>query len=143
MPRMSQEEYDQINEFWILLGTSVEEFTRPCAERIPTQWSINMNASKDKIGIYIGDKEIRVYIRSGTEDADKPQIRTQQMEEYSRRIRKRWGDQQIYHYKNPERDGRSIATKKYWVRSEKARWSDAAQWVTEQCDELRKIIKEK
>lgn len=143
MRKISQEEYDLINEFWILLRTSVEEFARPCAERRSTQWSTNMNASEDKIGIHIGEKKIWVYIRSGTEDDGKPQIRTQQMKEYSRRIRKRWGDQQIYHYKNPERDGRSIATKKYWVRSEKAQWPDAAQWVTEQCDELRKIIKEK
>ena len=146
MSKISQEDYDLINEFWILLTTSIKEFaeSRSCAERRITQWSTNMNASDDKIGINIGDKEIWLYIRSGTEDKEKPQVRTQQMEEYSQRIRRRWGDQQTYHYeKGSEEDGRSIGIKKYWERSKKAQWPHVAQWVTEQFDGLREIIKEK
>lgn len=138
--KLTKEEYDLIFSFWELLKKDIPEIRLRRAERTVTQWSVDLNKHKDKIGFCIESDKIQLYIRSGIEDKSQPWERTQQMEEYSRLIRKQLSDQQPFYGKNQERTGRSIRIQKSWKRGKRDQWPHTAQWVKEMFVALQEII---
>ena len=138
--KLTKEEYELIFSFWELLKKDIPEIRLRRAERTVIQWSVDLNKHKDKIGFCIESDKIQLYIRFGIEDKSQPPERTQQMEEYSRLIRKQLSDQQPFDDKRQEKHGASIRVQRKWSRDNKTQWLPVAQWVKEMFVALQEII---
>ena len=106
-----------------------------------SQWSSLENVS-DYIGIYVGNPELLwLYIKSGESQAS--EARTEKMRNYSWMIRKRMSDQILGEdLEGNAVSGWSISVQRSWLRDDENDWSEAAVWITEQCERLLTIVTE-
>ena len=107
-----------------------------------SQWTSPLNASRDRIGIYVGHQELLwLYIRAGERQASKE--RTARTQRYSWMIRDQMDDQQLgENLEKNSADGMTITVQKHWARDDEGEWPEAAQWIREQFERLRTILAE-
>ena len=105
-----------------------------------SQWTASLNASGDRIGIYVGHAEwLWLYIRAGERQAS--QERAARMRRYSWLIHEQMADQQLG--ENLEKhsvDGMTITVQRAWTRDDEDEWPEAARWIKEQFERLRAIV---
>lgn len=141
MAGWSQEELDQISEFWELLKMNIHGFPEKKASRKPTQWSGYFNNEEDQIAFCINSKFLQIYIQ-GKESED----RHLRMQMYTEKMIKIMTDQKFSRklgqkgLENDHKDGRSIRIEISWVRSDKGCWQEAASWVSVRYEILIKDI---
>lgn len=133
---MDDHVYETISDFWDRLREKIDELPKRAA-RDERQWSNELNDEKDKIGFYLGETKIWLYIKSGAYEVSSE--RTGRMKSYSATIRNSIINQDIYD-RNAESDGRSIGVQKNWVRADRDTWYEIIQWTKSQFENLRTII---
>ena len=106
----------------------------------PSQWTAPLNASDDRIGIYVGNPELLwLYIRAGESQPSKE--RAVRMRTYSWKIREEMGDQLLGEsLEKHSADGMTITVQKRWTRDDEAEWPEDARWMKEQFERLRAIV---
>ena len=105
-----------------------------------TQWTSPMNSSGDRIGIYVGNKDLLwLYIRAG--EAQGSNKRAARMRQYSWMMREQMGDQELGENleKNSE-DGTTVTVQRPRARDDEDEWPEAARWIIEQHERLRAIL---
>ena len=105
-----------------------------------SQWTSPLNASGDRIGIYVGHPEMLwLYIRAGESQASEE--RTARMKSYSWMIRDEMGDQKLgENFEKNSADGISIIVQRLWTRDDEDEWPEDARWIKEQFERLRAIL---
>ena len=108
--------------------------------RGPSQWTIPLNVSGDKIGVHVGNDELLwLYIRAG-ESEDSPQRRAR-MQQYSWRIQDQMGDQNLGgDLVKSSTVGWSILIQRRWDADDEDDWPQAARWIKEQQERLQAIL---
>ena len=135
------EEYSRTHAFWIFLNS--HEGGVPGQKdtwRGPSQWTAPLNASGDRIGIYVGNPELLwLYIRAG--EYQTPEGRAARMRTYSWKIREKMGDQLLgENLEKNNADGMTITVQRRWTRDDEAEWPEDARWIKEQFERLRAIL---
>ena len=105
-----------------------------------SQWTSPLNASGDRIGIYVGHPELLwLYIRAG--ERQRSELRTKRMQRHSWTIREQMSDQQLGEsLEKHSIDGMTVTVQKPWTRDDEGEWPEAAQWIKEQFERLRAIL---
>ena len=135
------EEHSRTLAFWIFLNS--HEGGVPGQKdtwRGPSQWTAPLNASGDRIGIYVGNPELLwLYIRAGEYQASEG--RAARMQAYSWKIREKMGDQLLgANLEKNNADGMTITVQRRWTRDDEAEWPEDARWIKEQSERLRAIL---
>ena len=137
------EEHSRTRAFWKFLNS--HEGGVPGQKdtwRGPSQWTAPLNASGDRIGIYVGNPELLwLYIRAGEYKASED--RAERMRTYSWKIREEMDDQLLgENLEKHSADGMTITVQKRWTRDDEAEWPEDARWIKEQFERLRAILSE-
>ena len=135
------EEHSRTHAFWIFLNS--HEGGVPGQKdtwRGPSQWTAPLNASGDRIGIYVGNPELLwLYIRAG--EYQTSEGRAARMRTYSWKIREKMGDQLLgENLEKNNADGMTITVQRRWTRDDEAEWPEDARWIKEQFERLRAIL---
>ena len=135
------EEHSRTRAFWKFLNS--REGGVPGQKdtwRGPSQWTAPLNASGDRIGIYVGNPELLwLYIRAGEYKASED--RAERMRTYSWKIREEMDDQLLgENLEKNNADGMTITVQRRWTRDDEAEWPEDARWIKEQFERLRAIL---
>ena len=134
------EENTRTQAFW--------KYFKECEGGIPGQkdsWkgasqsSAGLNDAGDRIGMYVGDAKLRLYIRAWEPHASAQ--RAARMRRYSWQIHEEMGDQVLReNVEKTSADGMTIIVQTNWTRDDEDGWPEAAQWLKEQFDRLCAIL---
>ena len=105
-----------------------------------SQWTAPLNRTGDRVGIYVGNEDLLwLYIKAAESEAS--QARAERMRRYSRKMQQMMGDQDLGdNVDENSAKGWSIVVRRPWVREDEDAWPDAAQWIREQFERLRRIV---
>ena len=105
-----------------------------------SQWTAPLNRTGDRVGIYVGNEDLLwLYIKAAESEAS--QARAERMRRYSRKMQQMMGDQDLGdNVDENSAKGWSILVRRPWVREDEDAWPDAAQWIREQFERLRRIV---
>lgn len=107
----------------------------------PNQWASKLNELNDAVSVYVGNEEliwlfIRPWQSGSPEDAERMKL-------CSYAIRKHMADQRLTDdIENCSKNRRSISVQRTWDRNNRDEWTEAAQWIKEQCERLFAIAVE-
>ncbi len=94
-----------------------------------------LNSHGDRIGIFIGEEVLRLYIRTAHGVSEG---RTSRIQQYSWKIDSAMADQKIV--ESPSHRDRSASVERKWTREDEDEWPDAADWLREQARRLQIIM---
>ena len=136
------EEYSQNWRFWRFLKEKTGGLPGQKDHwRGRNQWANSGNDFDDWIGINVGNPDrLWLYVLSGNKKSENSVSR---MKAISRIIRNQMADQEITGDMQSESElGRSLSVQRDWVRDDENDWPEAAQWIMDQHERLRKIATE-
>lgn len=137
-------EHDDSNpnpKFWRLLQKQEDGLPgQKDGWRGGSQWTARLNQTGDRVGIYVGNNDhLWLYVRAG--ETKHSQARADRMRSFSRKMQQMMGDQDLSdNVDKKSEEGRSIAVQRPWVREDEDTWPEAAEWLKEQFERLRRIV---
>lgn len=103
------------------------------------QWTSPLNSPGDRIGIFVGEETLWLYIRAGDRKASDG--RATRMQRYSRMIANQMADQEtVGNPADESREGRSVSIERLWTFEDEDEWPEAAEWLQEQHQRLQTIL---
>lgn len=104
-----------------------------------SQWTSPLNSHGDRIGIFVGEETLWLYIRAGDRKASEG--RATRMQRYSRMIANQMADQEtVGNPADESRQGRSVSIERLWTFEDEDEWPEAAEWLREQHQRLQTIL---
>ncbi len=106
------------------------------------QWTRPLNSHGDRVGLRVGDKALFLFIRKAWGQESSADLAARLLR-YSGSIRSGMGDQRIEGEPHAESlEGRTVSVKKPWAYEDDEDWPPAADWIKDQYERLRTILKD-